>query len=135
MKGDTAMEIKPATSASLSFTAAQGESEESTKAIRDTFTISDRDISPDGKLVLIMQSKGRDDYRSLKETCENSGLGRCTSDLEIINGFTYELDPANLTALLKTLPDNVEITVDHSISFQPPMPGLFKGKAGESGPA
>ncbi len=129
------MEIQPTASTPPSLPAIQGECGESTKAIRDTFTFSERDISPDGKLVLILQLKEQNDCRSLKETCKNSGLGRCTQDLEIINGFTYELDPSNLPALLKSLPENVEITIDHPISFQPPTSGLFKWKAAGKGPS
>jgi len=128
------MEIRPNTPAPMSLPATQGECGESAKAIRDTFTFSERDISPDGKLVLILQLKERGDYCSLKESCESSGLGRCKSDLEIINGFTYEIDPANLPALLKNLPEDVEITVDHPISFNPPMSGLFKGIPGGGRP-
>lgn len=111
------MEIKP-TSTNLPGDMTQPQAkEERAEPIRDTFAFSEKDLSGDGKLTLIIQSGEKLSTRDLKNQCKKSGLGKCKEDLEIVDGFTYEIDPEDLPEFLKTLPEDAEVSVDRKVQF------------------
>jgi len=89
----------------------------------DTVSFTSRDLSPKGTLTLIIQIKGEDRNSPFREECKKCGLGRFKEELEIINGFTFEITPSNLQKFFSLLPENVEISVDRPVSFFPGMPG------------
>jgi hypothetical protein len=118
------MKIKPASLSRQEPLPNQGEQEGVGECIQDVVTFSSRDLSPQGKLILIIQpaEKEGDSCDLLKDTCQKCGIGELKEELEIINGFTYEIDPQHLEKFLKMLPKNVSITVDHPVNCFPSMP-------------
>jgi hypothetical protein len=90
--------------------------------IHDMVTFSKRDVSPRGTITLIVQLKEKEvgepvTCDPVKEECKQCGLGELKEELEVINGFTFEINPKNLKKFITLLPENVEITVDHPLSF------------------
>jgi hypothetical protein len=118
------MEIKPTSLPRQEPMPRQEDQEEQGECIQDVVTFTARDLSPQGKLILIIQpaEKKEDRCDLLKDTCQKCGLGEFKDELEVINGFTYEIDPQHLEKFLKMLPKDVSITVDHPVSFFPAMP-------------
>jgi len=93
------------------------EPEEKKEIIRDSFSFSEKDLSESGKLTLIIQPKEKRSLDEVKNQCEKCGLGSHKEDLEIIDGFTYEIDPSDLTEFLTMLPQDVEVSVDRKVQF------------------
>lgn len=111
------MEIKPTSTNLPGDMKPPAEKEERAEPIRDTFAFSEKDLSGDGKLTLIIQSGEKLSTRDLKDQCKRCGIGKCKDDLEIVDGFTYEINPDDLPAFLKLLPEDAEVSVDRKVQF------------------
>lgn len=111
---ETPVNINPGTSK-------QSEPDITEKAIRDKFSFSQKDLSPDGMLTLIIMPGDSSTGRALKQACCKSGFGRFKEDLDIINGFTYQISPDELIKFIKLLPEDANITIDHPVSFFSPI--------------
>lgn len=93
------------------------EPQEKKETVRDSFAFTRSDLSDNGKLTLIIQRKESRSIDEVKKQCEKCGLGSHKNDLEIIDGFTYEIDPSDLTEFLTMLPEDVEVSVDRKVQF------------------
>ncbi|MDQ7821637.1 MAG: hypothetical protein RDV48_02450 [Candidatus Eremiobacteraeota bacterium] len=100
------------------------QNEEQEEPVCDKFSFSEHDLSEEGKITLIIQVKENQSCGAMKEQCKKCGMGRLKEDLEIINGFTVEIDPRDLIEFVKKMPKEAEITVDHHEPF--PLTGKQK---------
>jgi serine protease AprX len=88
---------------------------------RDSFKYSEKDLTPDGRLPIIIESKDKASLQKSHDVILDVGGGRITGRLPIIGGSTAEVDPAALPALLKELPPDTHIFVDGRITIPPPI--------------
>ena len=78
----------------------------------DLVTLSAGSKTKEGKIPLIISSKGERSLSGAKEAILRDAKAEIKDELPIINGFTTELDEAALAKLLERKPDGVSIFID-----------------------
>lgn len=78
----------------------------------DLVTLSAGSKTKEGKIPLIISSKGERSLSGAKEAILRDAKAEIKDELPIINGFTTELDEATLAKLLERKPDGISIFVD-----------------------
>lgn len=99
----------------------------------DVFRWSRRDLTPTGKIPIIVFSDGPQDLDRARTTLDNSSHGSYLSqDLALVNGFSALVDPKDMKHVLKALPQDVNVHINKKIHY--PNPNMISTVTDEATP-
>jgi serine protease AprX len=108
------MEIRPASDLNQNVRQSKAPSpqEEAPKSSQDVFQYTEKDVTPDGKIPIIVRAEGFGGVFKAKEILKEAKI---KEDLPIINGFTADVDPQMLEELKANTPEGMKIAVDREM--------------------
>src|SRR5687768_16502529 len=87
----------------------------------DLFQYSDRDLTQDGRVPVIIYNCDRNDLRNARRRIERSKMGSVVDrDLPLVNGFSARIDPADMERVLERLPEGSGVRINPKIQFADP---------------
>ncbi|MDQ7821650.1 MAG: S8 family peptidase [Candidatus Eremiobacteraeota bacterium] len=94
---------------------------ESSPAPADVVLFSAGDLTPKGKLPVILSSVTPEDKKQLEKLLKEKYNGRITSEIPLVNGYTVEINPSKMRQFISALPAHVGVSLDSKIKFPDPQ--------------
>jgi len=92
--------------------------------------LTPEDLTPDGKISIIVSGKSKSAMRYLKKKIAKNFTiqeAKFSDELPIVGGLKIEVDPYNFKKLMKSMPKGTQVTLDTKIRF--PKPSQLRLKA------
>jgi serine protease AprX len=86
----------------------------------DTFQYSDRDLTPEGTLPIIIFSEQEKDLDKTRSRIDRSDQSHIYTDLPLVNGFSANVSPSDLGRIIDALPEGVGVRINRKIQFADP---------------
>lgn len=94
---------------------------------KDHFRFSQGDLTPEGKLPIIIQAENKEALDKFKKLVVKKTSGEITGNLNMLKGVTAEIDPKNLTSLFHEIPKDVRVFIDGRVSLPHPVISIPEG--------
>lgn len=87
----------------------------------DRFRWSNKDLTPEGRLPIIIQTDCKESMDKCKEVVLKKSKGEITGGLKLLKGVTAEIDPKNLKYLFEEIPEDAKVFLDAKVTLPRPI--------------